>query len=169
MDINRFEIIETIILFVIYVLLRIVIFKAIDKASNKFNYQIPRVKIIKKLIQVLLVLSFLGVLLFIWRIDRSELALFISSLLTILGIAFFAQWSIISNLTSTLIIFFNHPAKIGDTITIYDKDYPIRGVISDIGMFFVIIKTEEGQRISIPCNVFIQKMITKEEVDQPEQ
>lgn len=163
MEIHKFEIIETIILLIGYIILRVAIFKAIDKASDKFNYQIPRVKIVKKLVQVLLVISFFGILLFVWQVDRSELTLFISSVLTILGIAFFAQWSIISNLTSTLIIFFNHPAKIGDRITIYDKDYPIHGVISDIGMFFVIIKTKEGQQISIPCNVFIQKMITKEE------
>lgn len=163
MEINNIEIIETVILLFSYIALRFAIFKAIEQVSKKFNYQRPRVKIIKKLIQMLLVLSFLGVLLFIWRVDKSELTLFISSVLTILGIAFFAQWSIISNLTSTLIIFFNHPAKIGDTITVYDKDYPIKGVISDIGMFFVIIKTEGHENISIPCNVFIQKMIKKEE------
>lgn len=163
MEPYNIEIIETIILLFSYIAIRFAIFKAIDKASKKFNYQKPRVKIIKKLIQLLLVISFLGVLLFIWRVDKSELTLFISSVLTILGIAFFAQWSIISNLTSTLIIFFNHPAKIGDTITVYDKDYPIKGVISDIGMFFVIIKTEDCEKISIPCNVFIQKMIKKDE------
>lgn len=82
-------------------------------------------------------------------------------MLTILGIAFFAQWSIISNITSSLIIFFNHPAKIGDEIIVFDKDYSIEGRISDIGVFFVIIKTVDGEKITIPSNVFTQKMIKR--------
>jgi small-conductance mechanosensitive channel len=109
----------------------------------------------------MLIFISLGILFFIWGVDQSELVYFITSLLTILGIAFFAQWSIISNITSTLIIFFNHPAKIGDTISVFDKDYPIEGRISDIGIFFVIIKTAEGDKITLPSNVFIQKMVRR--------
>lgn len=58
-----------------------------------------------------------------------------------------------------MIIFFSHPAKIGDTITVLDKDFSIKGKISDIEMFFITIKTEEGEKVTIPNNVFIQKMI----------
>jgi ABC-type antimicrobial peptide transport system permease subunit len=43
-------------------------------------------------------------------------------LLLLTGIAFFAQWSIISIITATLIIFFNHPAKMGDEIEIFDEN-----------------------------------------------
>jgi small-conductance mechanosensitive channel len=101
----------------------------------------------------------------IWGVDQSQLLLFLSTILTILGVAFFAQWSIISNITSTLIIFFNHPIKIGDSLTIIDKDYQIEGKLSDIGIFFIIIKTKENTKITIPSNVFMQKMIRKENND----
>jgi small-conductance mechanosensitive channel len=80
-------------------------------------------------------------------------------MLTVIGIAFFAQWSIISNVTSTLIIYFNHPAKIGDTIEVMDKEYPIVARISDIGAFFVTLKTMDGEIITIPNNIFTQKMV----------
>ena len=103
------------------------------------------------------------ILMIIWGVDQSELLVFLSTVLTILGVAFFAQWSIISNITSTLIIFFNHPIKIGDYLTILDKDYQIEGKLSDIGIFFIIIKTKENKKITLPSNVFIQKMIRKEE------
>ena len=43
-----------------------------------------------------------------------------------------------------------------------DKDYQIEGELSDIGIFFIIIKTRENKRITIPSNVFMQKMIKKE-------
>jgi len=144
-------------------LIRFTIIKTVEKVASKFSYQKPRVKIIKKIINLFLTIGAIGILLFIWGVDQSEFVYYISTVLTILGIAFFAQWSIISNITSTLIIFFNHPAKIGDTITVFDKDYPIEGRISDIGVFFVILKTEEGEKITLPSNVFIQKMIKKKD------
>jgi small-conductance mechanosensitive channel len=165
MEEYKIEIIETIAVIVSFFILRFTLNKTIDKVARKFIYQRPRVKVIKKIINILILFVSLGILSFIWGVDRSELVYFISTLLTVLGIAFFAQWSIISNITSTLIIFFNHPAKIGDTITVLDKDYPIEGRISDIGIFFVIIKTNDGEKVTLPSNVFIQKMIKRKGVD----
>lgn len=100
---------------------------------------------------------------FIWGVKQSELFYFISSLLAVLGVAFFAQWSIISNITTTIIIYFNHPVKIGDHIVILDKEFPIEGRISDIGAFFIILKNEDDEKITIPSNVFMQKVIKKVE------
>lgn len=161
MEAYKLEIIESLVVLVSFFALRLVIIKMIEKVAVKFSYHKPRVKVVKKLINLLLSFIALGILFFIWGVDQSELAYFISTLLTILGIAFFAQWSIISNITSTLIIYFNHPAKIGDTITVMDKEYPIEGRISDIGVFFVILKTSEGEKITLPSNIFIQKMIKR--------
>ena len=101
------------------------------------------------------------IILIIWGVDQSELAVFVGSVVTVPGIAMFAQWSILSNITSSIIIFFNHPVKLDDTITILDKDYETEGRVSDIGVFFVILKTKEGEQITIPSNIFIQKMIKK--------
>ncbi|MGB0176358.1 MAG: mechanosensitive ion channel domain-containing protein [Owenweeksia sp.] len=85
--------------------------------------------------------------------------IFLGSFLAILGVAFFAQWSILSNITSGIILFFNHSVKLDDTIIIMDKDYNIEGRVSDISLFFVVLKTKEGQQITLPSNVFLQKMI----------
>jgi small-conductance mechanosensitive channel len=106
----------------------------------------------------------MGFLLFIWGVKQNELVFFITSMLTVLGIAFFAQWSIISNVTATLVIYFNHPAKIGDTIIIMDKEFNIEARISDIGIFFMTLKTAEGEVITIPNNLFIQKMVKVKKV-----
>ena len=159
------RILESAVVLLTYVIIKFAITKSVDKVAIKFAYQKQRAKIIKKLINTLTFFLCLGFLLFIWGVDQSELVFFISSLLTILGIAFVAQWSIISNITSTLIIYFNHPTKLGDTITVLDKDYQIEGRISDIGVFFVIIATVEGEEITIPSNIFMQKMIRRKPTD----
>jgi small-conductance mechanosensitive channel len=95
-------------------------------------------------------------------VNQSALAAYIGSILTVVGLAFFAQWSILSNITSSIIIFFNHSVKIGDHITILEgKEYEIEGRVSDIGLFFVTLKTEDNKEISLPNNIFIQKTIKK--------
>lgn len=155
----KYELIVTAIILVSYFIIKKLISKSIERVAQTFEYQKPRVKIIKKLFTIVLFSICFSILLFIWGVDRSELVFFITSMLTVIGIAFFAQWSIISNVTSTLIIYFNHPAKIGDTIEVMDKEFPIVARISDIGAFFVTLKTVDGEVITIPNNVFIQKTI----------
>jgi small-conductance mechanosensitive channel len=139
--------------------------KSIDKTVANSLMQKTRAKIVKKSVNLILILTFFIFILVVWGVDQSELAFFMGSVLTVIGIALFAQWSILSNITSGLILFFNHSVKLDDTITVMDKDYNIEGRISDIGLFFVILKTKEGEVISIPSNVFLQKMIKKKPHD----
>ena len=83
-----------------------------------------------------------------------------STLLTALGIAFFAQWSLLSNITSSIILFFNHPLKLGDTIKVLDKDYPFEGEITELSYFFIHLKTQTGEIITIPNSLVLQKSIS---------
>ena len=92
-------------------------------------------------------------------IDLNDVALFVSSVLAILGIAFFAQWSLLSNLTACIILFFYHPLKIGDRIRILDSEFDFEGMVADITGFHVIVKTEDGREITIPNTVILQKGI----------
>lgn len=161
MEYYKIQLIETAIALFLYLAIKFITQKLIEKATKRYNYSKPRVKITNKIINVILFFIFAGIILFIFGVDQSKLLYFISSLLTVVGIAFLAQWSILSNITATIIIFFSHPVKIGDTITVMDKDYDIEGRVSDIGIFFLIIKTKDGEQITMPSNVFTQKMIKK--------
>jgi small-conductance mechanosensitive channel len=163
MEAYKIKIIETLVVVVVFTITKLITKGIIKKVGIRFNYQSGRIKITNKIVDVLLLVIVTVILMLIWGVEQSELLLFLSSVLTILGVAFFAQWSIISNITSTLIIFFNHPIKIGDSLTIIDKDFHIEGKLSDIGIFFIILKTKENKKITIPSNVFMQKMIQKEE------
>ena len=40
-----------------------------------------------------------------------------------------------------------------------DKDYPIEAKIIDIKSFYTLLKTEEGEQISLPNNLLLQKGI----------
>ncbi|WP_175418971.1 mechanosensitive ion channel domain-containing protein [Aureibaculum algae] len=135
--------------------------KLIERTVSKNVLQKTRGKIIKKIVFIVLVTITIIFVLTVWGIDQAELFLFMASVLTVIGIALFAQWSHLSNLTSGLIIFFNHSAKLDDTIIIIDKDFEVEGRISDIGLFFIKLKTKEGEEVLLPNNIFLQKMIKK--------
>lgn len=153
------KLIETVVVVLVYIMVRVVSSRMIGKTVTNQLMQKSRGKVVKKGVNFLLLLVTLTFLFFIWGVDKSELVMFVSSFLAVLGVALFAQWSLLSNITAGIIIFFIHKVKLDDTISILDKEYQIEGRVSDIGLFFVIIKTKEGERVSIPSNVFIQKMI----------
>lgn len=161
MDSTKIKLIETTIVILAFIIILFLSSKLVNKTVSNNLLKKVRGKIIKKVINLINILVAIIIILIIWGVDQSELAVFIGSLLTVLGIALFAQWSILSNITSSIIIFFNHPVKLNDTIKIIDKDYETEGRVSDIGIFFIILKTKEGEQITIPSNVFIQKMIKK--------
>lgn len=71
-----------------------------------------------------------------------------------------AQWSILSNITSGIILFFSYPFKIGDTIQIHDKDFPIIAEIDDIGAFYISMITKEGELVIYPNSLVLQKGIS---------
>lgn len=76
----------------------------------------------------------------VWGFKQNEIALFASTILTALGIAFFAQWSLLSNITSSILIFFNHPVKLGDFLKVLHKDYHYEGEVTEIAQNFNLLK-----------------------------
>lgn len=94
-----------------------------------------------------------------WGIELKDFILFISSILAVLGVGFFAQWSILSNLTSSVLLFFNHPVRIGDRVRIVDKDYNWIGRVTDISGFFLYMTLDSGEKISLPTTFVLQKPI----------
>jgi len=161
MNLTEIKLFETGLAIVLYFLIRFALIKLVDSTVAKSLLQKTRGKIIKKVFHILLTTITLLFILIVWGVDQSELLLFMTSVLAVIGIALFAQWSHLSNLTAGIIIFFNHSAKLDDTVTIVDKDYEVEGRISDIGLFFIKIKTKQDEEVSFPNNIFLQKMVKK--------
>lgn len=159
MEAYHFQIIETAVLIVIFIVLKYLNDHLVNKALKKFQFHINRRRIIVKTLNFLALLIGAGVLVGIWGLQQKDILLFISSMLAVVGIAFFAQWSILSNITAGLILFFYHPLKIGDSITVIDKDQPVQGTIHDIGYFFMHVETPNNEYITIPNNAILQKMV----------
>lgn len=162
MEYYQQKVIETLSVIIIYFIVKKICFKIINKTLLIRNLLKSRGIIIKKALNVVFILFFFTLLSLIWGVDQSQLAVFIGSVLTIVGVAFFAQWSLLSNITSGIILFFNHPVRINDSIVLLEgKDYIIEGKVKDIGLFFISLETEQGEELTLPNNIFIQKSMKK--------
>ena len=133
---------------------------AISRILKRSEFSRQRRKVAVRAMRFITTLVAAIITFVIWGVEQESVLVVASSLLTILGVAFFAQWSLLSNITSGLILYFNNPMKIGSKIQLLDKDFPIEGTVDDITMFFVQIKKEDGTLITLPTNVFMQKAIS---------
>lgn len=94
-------------------------------------------------------------------IEYQQVSLFISSIFAVLGVALVAQWSILSNITAGILIFFVFPYRIGDKIKVIDKDEDVTGIIADICLFHVLIQRDDDVLITYPNNLMLQKGVLK--------
>ena len=165
MNIIENQLLLTFGLLIVAVIIKLVSRKSVNRFLNRFDFDTKRKRIVYRIINLFLFIFVTVSLISIWNIDQKDLIVFLTSVVTVLGIAFFAQWSILSNITSSLILFFNHPLKIGQNIRVLDKEYDVEGKLIDISFFFMYIRNEEGYLITIPTSVALQKtMVTKDEV-----
>jgi small-conductance mechanosensitive channel len=124
-----------------------------------------RVLYITRLMNIGMVFCCIVVICLILGLGYSEVSVFLSSIFAVVGIALFAQWSILSNITASMIIFFGFPYKVGDRIKVLDKDGDMSGDIVEISMFHVIMRREDGNLITYPNSLILQKAVLK--VDHP--
>lgn len=133
--------------------------RAVKKFTVLKSFDPNRKKVILNLTYFLSYTVAIIIIIGILGVELKQFLIFISSILAVLGVGFFAQWSILSNLTSSFILFFYHPVKIGDDIKILDKEFNLMGKVKDIRSFYVLLKTEENKLITIPTNILLQKGI----------
>jgi len=134
--------------------------KAAHRVGKRSEINFTRTKLMFKYINILILLIAVFLLSIAWGMGLTELSLIFSSVFAVLGVALFAIWSILSNITSGIILFFSFPYKIGDKIKIHDKDLPVEAIIEDIKAFHLHLRTLEGELITYPNNLILQKAVS---------
>jgi small-conductance mechanosensitive channel len=156
----REELINTLIVVSILLSLRFIIKTALKKIGRKSGINDARIKLIGRYVTVFLFLISLLIESFIFGAKPEDLSLVFSSVFAVIGIALFAIWSILSNVTSGVIMFFSFPYKVGDKIKIHDKDFPIEAIIEDIRAFQLHLRLDNGDLVTYPNNLILQKAVT---------
>jgi small-conductance mechanosensitive channel len=141
-------------------LLRLITTKLVRRYARLSQTVERRTNLVIKYLHLLINILLIIALIIIWGVNAKDIIIAVSSLATIVGVAMVAQWSILSNITSGIILFFSYPFKIGDTIHIHDKDFPVIAEIEDIGAFYISMINKEGELVIYPNNLLLQKGIS---------
>ena len=165
MSVYKDELIYTAIVLIILLVTRAIIVLTVKKIGQKSGTTEARAALIGRYATVTLVLLALLIEAFIFGAESSDITLVFSSVFAVIGVGLFAVWSILSNVTSGVIMFFSFPYKVGDKIKIHDKDYPVEAIIEDIRAFQLILREDNGDLVTYPNNLILQKAVTLMEKD----
>ncbi|MFC4721611.1 mechanosensitive ion channel domain-containing protein [Geojedonia litorea] len=147
------------------VIVRLIVNTLIKKIGRKSGVNEARIHLICRYVTVTLFLIAIIIESFIFGAEMKDWGVIFSSVFAVIGIGLFAIWSILSNITSGIIMFFSFPYKVGDKIKIHDKDFPIEGVIEDIRAFQLHLRLDNRDLVTYPNNLMLQKAVTLVEKD----
>lgn len=164
-----YELANTGFLLIFLLVVRYILIALITKISRRQGINLARIHLMNRYVSVVLLILALLIIPFIFGTHVKDLALVFSSIFAVIGIGLFAIWSILSNITSGIIMFFSFPYKVGDKIQIHDKDMPIEGIIEDIRAFQLHLRLDDGNLVTYPNNLMLQKAVTliqKDAIDE---
>jgi len=158
------ELIYSLIILIVIVVLKFLFTTAVRKVSKISDFNPVRTNLIIKFINIALTIIAIVALTLVWSVNYQDLGVMLSSVFAVIGVALFAQWSILSNITAGVILFFSFPFKIGNTIRILDKELldPNNSdldqfVIEDIKAFHLHLRRSNGEILNYPNNLVLQK------------
>lgn len=155
------ELLTTLLALGTLIITRFLSSKAIRKVGQISDLNDIRTRLILKYVAIGHGVLLISALLLIWGVNFREVGLILSSVFAVIGVALFASWSILSNITAGVILFFSFPFKIGDHIRILDKE--LEGMnefwIEDIRAYHVHLRNPEGELVTYPNNLFLQKAV----------
>lgn len=154
------QIIVSAIVIILLPISKVIANKIVMKYGQMTHKAESRIVQIKHVIAILINFVCLFTLAVIWGVQPQNMLIALSSIFAVIGVAMFAQWSILSNITAGIIVFFATPFRIGDKIQLLDKDMPIEATIENIQTFYTHLRTDDNELIILPNNLFLQKMIS---------
>ncbi|MDO6759189.1 mechanosensitive ion channel [Tamlana sp. 2_MG-2023] len=159
-EVYQNELIISGIIIIALLVLRSIVNFTITKVARKNGINDARIRLMRRYVSVNFLIVGLLLEAFVFGAEFKELAVVFSSIFAVIGIGLFAIWSILSNVTSGIIMFFNFPYKVGDKIEIHDHDFPITAIIEDIRAFQLHLRLDNGNLVTYPNNLMLQKAVT---------
>lgn len=117
---------------------------------------------------ILLLLLLMVVLSIVWGVDIRGLLVLASSIIAVAGVALFASWSLISNVTAFFILLGQKDFAEGSKVRIIDGNNALEGDISEIHLFNTVLTTSEQERIIYPNNLIISRPVVIVSVAPPQ-
>lgn len=149
------------LLILLFLITRKWLASAFRRITQNKNATLKRKLMVRQILLMSHLVAFIIIGSMVLGIDYGKFIVFLSSAFAVLGIALFAQWSILSNITAGILIFFNFPYRVGDTVRIANKDFDLSGMIEEITTFHVLIRHTDGDLITYPNSLILQTPVIK--------
>lgn len=160
-DFPLFQFVLTLAIMVSFLIANRLNIKIINRLGVYKEVPESRIINVQKFFKILMFLIAIISVLAIWGVGYRGVFIFASSIIAVLGVALFAQWSLLSNITAGVIIFFSFPARIGDKIEIIDGSNVITGTIIEINVFQLLLRDDKGFDIYYPNNLVFQRPVRR--------
>lgn len=153
------HIIVSVVIIGLFYLFRSVIAPRLEKYVERDNLKVQTFQSAIFTTTLLGGLVTLAIILAVWGFDVRELLAVSTGILAVTGVALFATWSILSNITAFFILLSNPMFKRGNYIRVFDMDNYAEGYISQINMFSTVLITEHRETIIYPNNLMTARAI----------
>jgi small-conductance mechanosensitive channel len=141
-----------------YFVVKSMIKRLVRKIGQEKRIALRRVQYVQFILTGFWTIVTLAILGVITGFSYKDVGLIFTSIFAVLGVALFAQWSILSNVTASVIVFFFFPYHVGDHVKVIDGEDTIEGIILEITLFHVILKFEDTH-ITYPNSLVFQKAV----------
>lgn len=151
------SLIWTLVMLFVYVLVTKWTLPRIEKKIDESNLKSPEVLRAYHIIRLVVGILTFAIILIAWGIDFSGLLVISTSLITLTGVAFFASWSLLSNITAYFLLLFQTSFRRGNFIRVLDADNYVEGFITEINLFNTKLITEDREIIVYPNNLILTR------------
>ncbi|WP_214000729.1 mechanosensitive ion channel domain-containing protein [Arsukibacterium sp.] len=108
---------------------------------------------------ILLVLVMIVVLSIVWGVDIRGLLVLASSMIAVIGVALFAAWSLLSNITAFFILLGQKAFAEGMEVRVVDGANFLEGRIVEINLFSTVLLTKDNEQVVYPNNLLISRPV----------
>jgi small-conductance mechanosensitive channel len=95
-----------------------------------------------------------------YEANLSNLWTMIGGVAALIAVGFVAVWSVLSNLSCTVLILFFRPFEVGDEIEFTDPA-GLTGKVVNLNFAYTTLRGDDGRLVQIPNNLFFQRIVKR--------
>ena len=156
---NKSNLLGTCVALIAYILVTRITLPRLTKFTDDGGFRSEQATKAYHMVRLVTAVLTIALLLLFWGIDFSGLLIFSTSIITLLGVALFASWSILSNITSFFIMLFHTSFRRGNYLRVIDGDNYIEGYIAELGLMNTKLTTSSNEHVIYPNNLLLARPI----------
>lgn len=153
----QLNLILTGVIFTLYGLFRLLAGPKIREQAEQGRLKDNSISKALSALNILLTVGAIASAMLVWGVDFKGLLAVSASILALTGVALFAGWSILSNVTAFFLLLAHNSYRRGNFIRVLDGDNFIEGYISEIHLFNTKLISESREVIIYPNNLLVAR------------